>query len=280
MHAVTPPPRDPVTEPGPWNTVAAGYDEVFFGKLTDLTDAAIELLRPESGDRVLDVATGPGTVAVRLAPRVGHVMAIDFAESMIERLRGHAMRSRLPNLEARVMDGEDLAFEDSSFDAAISLFGVFLFDNRKRGLEEMLRVVVPGGRVLFSSWADPAQNSMLGVGLTALRAALPDLPRPSGPSPTQDPKRCAEELEAVGFEQVSTQLFERKLRYGSVAEYWSLFERAGAPLAVLKKRLGAEAYAEATARAQTALLATCGESAFELTCSAILTYGERPLSAA
>ena len=280
MHAVTPPPRDPVTEPGPWNAVAAGYDEVFFSRLTDLTDAAIELLRPESGDRVLDVATGPGTVAVRLAPRVGHVMAIDFAEGMIELLRGHAMRSRLPNLEARVMDGEDLAFEDSSFDAAISMFGVFLFDDRKRGLSEMLRVVVPGGRVLFSSWAEPSKNSMLGVGLEALRAALPDLPRQAGPTPTQDPARCAEELEAVGFEQVSTQLFERKLSYTSVSEYWSLFERGAAPLAVLKNRLGAQAYAEAAVRAQTALSATYGNGPLELTCSAILTYGERPLSAA
>jgi ubiquinone/menaquinone biosynthesis C-methylase UbiE len=105
MHAVTKPPKDPMTEPGPWNAVAAGYDEVVFGQLPELCDAAIELLRPEKRDRVLDVAAGPGTLSVRLAPRVGHVLAIDFAESMVERLRGHIMRSRLANLEARVMDG-------------------------------------------------------------------------------------------------------------------------------------------------------------------------------
>src|SRR5712691_6711765 len=104
MHSVAPPPKDPLTEPGPWNQVAAGYDEVFFGKLPELTDAAIELLSPEREDTVLDIAAGPGTLSVRLAPRVRRVIAIDFAEVMIERLRGHIMRSLLANLEARVMN--------------------------------------------------------------------------------------------------------------------------------------------------------------------------------
>jgi ubiquinone/menaquinone biosynthesis C-methylase UbiE len=280
MHAVAPPPKDPLTEPGPWNAVAAAYDEVCFGQFAELADAAIELLAPESGDRVLDVAAGPGTLAVRLAPRVGHVMAIDFAEVMIERLRGHIMRSRLPNLEARLMNGQELAFEDNSFDAAVSLFGVFLFDDRARGLAEMFRVVVPGGRVVFSSWATPEQNSLIGVGMAALREALPELPRPSQPLPTQVPEQCAAELEELGFEQVATQLFQKSVRFASVDEYWREFERASAPLHVLKEKLGSDAYAAAMARARTALLTTCGDGAFELQCCAILTFGERPLSAA
>src|SRR3954468_179494 len=111
MHSVAPPPRDPLTEPGPWNAVAAGYDAVIFGQLPELTDAAIELLAPEREDRVLDIATGPGTLAVRLAPRVKRVIAIDFAEVMIERLRAHIMQKPLPNLEARVMNGEQLGFD-------------------------------------------------------------------------------------------------------------------------------------------------------------------------
>lgn len=280
MHSVAPLPQDPLTEPGPWNAVAHGYDEVWFGQLPELADAAIELLAPEKGDRVLDVAAGPGTLSVRLAPRVGHVMAIDFAEVMIERLRGHIMRSRLPNLEARLMNGEELEFEDSSFDAAISQFGVFLFDDRARGLSEMLRVVVPGGRVVTSSWAPPEHNTLLGAGLAALREALPDLPRPPGPSPTEQPERCAQELEDVGFEQVTTQLFRKTLRFASVDAYWQSFERASAPLAVLKQEWGADMSAQVMERARAILRAQYGEAGFELECRAILTFGECPLSAA
>lgn len=280
MHSVAPPPKDPMTEPGPWNAVAPGYDAVIFDQLPQLTDAAIELLAPEREDTILDVATGPGTLAVRLAPRVRRVIAVDFAEVMIERLRGHIMRSRLPNLEAKLMNGQDLAFEDGSFDAAVSLFGVFLFDDRKQGLSEMSRVVAPGGRAVFSSWATPEKNTWIGAGMEALRAALPDLPRPKGPLPTQQPDVCRQELEAVGFEAVETQLFQQSLRFESVDQYWRDFARASAPLALLKQKLGDDAFASAEQRILGELRVRCGDGAFTLDCCAILTHGERPLSAA
>ncbi len=280
MHSVGPPPKDPLTEPGPWNAVAAGYDEAFFDQLPELTEAAIELLAPDKEDTVLDVATGPGTLAVRLAPRVHRVVAIDFAEGMIERLRGHVMRAHLHNLEVRLMDGQELQLGNGSFDSAVSMFGLFLFDDRKRGLEEMYRVVVPGGRVLISSWATPDQNSVLGVGMEAIRAALPDLPRPKGPLPTQDPQKCEAELDAAGFERARTQLFKASVKFASVEEYWRSFERGGAPIALLKKRLGETAFAEAVPRILEQLRTRCGDSGFSLDCAAIFTLGEVPRSAA
>jgi len=280
MHSVAAPPKDPLTEPGPWNDVAVGYDEEAFGRLPALTEAAIELLSPDKEDTVLDVATGPGTLAVRLAPRVHRVVAIDFAEAMIERLRLHVMQKHLHNLEVRLMDGQELLFGTGTFDSAISLFGLFLFDDRKRALEELFRVVVPGGRVLTSSWATPDQNTLLGAGMEAMRAALPDLPRPNGPLPTQDAGKCAAELEAAGFERARTQLFKASLEFASVADYWRGFERSAAPLALLKKRLGEAAFAEAAVRIQEELRARCGEGSFSLDCAAIFTSGEVPRSAA
>lgn len=280
MHSVAPPPKDPLTEPGPWNAVAADYDEVFFGQLPELTEAAIELLSPAKEDTVLDVAAGPGTLAVRLAPRVHRVVAIDFAEAMIERLRLHVMQNHLHNLEVRVMNGEELLFGTGSFDSAISMFGVFLFDDRRRALEELFRVVVPGGRVLISSWASPDQNTLLSVGMEAVRAALPDLPGPPGPLSTQDPEKCAAELDAAGFERARTQLFKTSVKFASVEQYWCDFERASAPLVLLKQTLGEPAFAEASAQIQTELRARLGDGSFSLDCAAILTCGEVPRSAA
>jgi hypothetical protein len=155
-----------------------------------------------------------------------------------------------------------------------------LFDDRAKGLAEMARVVVPGGRALISSWAPPDQNTMLGAGMDALRAALPDLPRPKGPLPTQRPEVCAQELEAAGFEGVRTHLFKQAVAYDSVDQYWQGFERAGAPLALLKKKLGEAAFADAATRIQAELRARFGAGSFSLDCCAILTFGVRPLSAA
>jgi SAM-dependent methyltransferase len=280
MHSVAPPPKDPLTEPGPWNAIAVGYDEESMAQLPELTEAAIELLSPDKEDTVLDVATGPGSLAVRLAPRVHRVVAIDFAEAMIERLRLHVMQKHLHNLEVRLMDGQELLFSNASFDCAISMFGLFLFDDRKRALEELYRVVVPGGTVLTSSWATPDQNTMLGVGFEAIRAALPDLPRPQGPLPTQDAGKCAAELEAAGFERARTQLFKASVKLDSVEDYWRRFERSAAPLVVLKERLGEVAYAAATERIQNELRTRCGDGPFSLDCAAIFTCGEVPRSAA
>lgn len=255
--------------------MAAGYDEVCFAQVPGLVDKAIQLLAAGREDTVLDVATGPGTLAVRLAPHVRRVIAIDFAEMMIERLRGHIMRSRLSNLEARVMNGQALAFDDESFDAAVSMFGVFLFEDRARGLEEMFRVTVPGGPVLFSSWAPPEQNTLIGAGLNALRAALPELPRPKGPLPTQQPEVCAAELSAAGFESVETELFQRSVSFDSVDQYWENFERAAAPLAHLRQKLGEAAFAEATGRARRELQQSLGSGPISLDCVAIFTFGDR-----
>jgi SAM-dependent methyltransferase len=280
MLSEVPPPKDPLTEPGPWNTVATGYDEEFFGQTPLLIETAIDLLAPDLEDTVLDVATGPGTLAVKLAPLVRRVVAIDFAEAMIARLHTHLLREHVTNLEAHVMDGQDLSFDDASFDLVVSMFGVFLFADRAQGLGEMFRVVVPGGRALFTSWAPPEQNTLIGAGLSALRAALPDLPRPKGPLPTQIPEVCAAELEATGFEQVGTRIVTQALQFPSVETYWESFSRASAPLAVLRHRLGEDEFARAAERIQALLREQWGQGAFSLDCAAIFTSGERGLSAA
>lgn len=280
MHSVGPPPKDPLTEPGPWNSVAVGYDEVVFGQIPELTEAAIELLSAEKEDTVLDVATGPGTLAVRLAPRVHRVVAVDFAEAMLERLRLHVMQKHLHNLEVKLMDGEQLEFDDGSFDCAASLFGVFLFDDRKRALQELFRVVVPGGRVLISSWATLEQNTLFSAGMQAVRAVLPNLPRPAGPLPTQVPEKCVAELTNVGFEQARTQLFKSSVKFASVEDYWRGFERAAAPLALLKQRVGEAEYADVCARVLIELGNQWGSGEISLDCAALLTLGEVPRSAA
>jgi SAM-dependent methyltransferase len=280
MLSEVPPPRDPITEPEPWNRIATGYDEVCFTQLPALVDTAIDLLAPEAEATALDVATGPGTLAIKLAPRVKRVVAIDFAEAMIDRLHAHRLREHVANLEAHVMDGQALTFDDASFDLVASMFGVFLFADRARGLGEMFRVVVPGGRALFTSWAPPDQNTLIGAGMDALRSVLPDLPRAKGPLPTQIPDVCAAELEATGFEQVGTRVVTGSVPFGSVDEYWQAFERASAPVSLLKQRLGDEEFPRVVERVKAQLLERCGKGSFSLQCAAIFTSGERGLSVA
>jgi SAM-dependent methyltransferase len=236
------PPADPLTEPGPWNEVAAEYREAFSGRLPTLLDRAIALLEPASTDTVLDLATGPGTLAMRIAPAVARVVAVDFAEKMIDELRVSVDRLGLDNVEARVMDGHALGFSQAAFDSVGSMFGWFMFADRARSLAEIHRVLRPGGRLLVTSWMPPDRNRLLGAALSALRSALPDLPRPAGPLPTQIPEVVAGELRAAGFRDDATEVVTVDVPMGSVEEYWHMFERAGAPLVLLRNKIGAEGW--------------------------------------
>jgi len=96
----------------------------------------------EAGDRVLDAACGTGDLAVIAAKAGGNVTGLDFSEPMLERARRKA-----PELDWVRGDLLALPFEDESFDAATVGFGVRNVADLPGALEELRRVLKPGGRL-------------------------------------------------------------------------------------------------------------------------------------
>jgi len=96
----------------------------------------------EPGDRVLDAACGTGDLAVIAAKAGGNVTGLDFSEPMLDRARRKA-----PELDWVRGDLLALPFEDESFDAATVGFGVRNVADLPGALEELRRVLKPGGRV-------------------------------------------------------------------------------------------------------------------------------------
>src|SRR3546814_13023860 len=72
--------------------------------------------------------------------------------------------SNLPNVEARVMDGQALALEDASFDAVFSIFGVIMFPDWRKGLAEMARETRPGGHGVIATWREHGARTFLLLG--------------------------------------------------------------------------------------------------------------------
>jgi demethylmenaquinone methyltransferase / 2-methoxy-6-polyprenyl-1,4-benzoquinol methylase len=126
--------------------MTAGMDRRWRARAADL--AAVG-----PGERVLDVATGTGDLAVELAGRVGpagEVVASDFSEAMLARARAKDRRVRW-----EWADALDLPYADGEFAAATVGFGARNFADLERGLSEMTRVVRPGGRVVVLEITTP-----------------------------------------------------------------------------------------------------------------------------
>src|SRR3954447_17628126 len=114
---------------------------------------AADLAAVGPGDRVLDVATGTGDLAVELAGRVaprGEVIGSDFSERMLE-----LARAKAPEVRFEWGNALELDYPDDSFDAATVGFGARNFSDLSAGLSEMTRVVRPGGRVVVLEITTP-----------------------------------------------------------------------------------------------------------------------------
>ena len=138
---------------------------------------AADLAAVPRGGRALDVATGTGDLALELSRRVGPsgtVIGSDFSERMLSLARAKATRLDLP-VRFETANALDLPYGDSMFDAATVGFGARNFSDLGRGLEEMVRVVRPGGRVVILEITTPSRpplSHVLGLWFDRIVPAL------------------------------------------------------------------------------------------------------------
>ncbi|WAS93702.1 class I SAM-dependent methyltransferase [Nannocystis punicea] len=231
--------HSPLADPASWNLVDEWYAERGVHFVIPYARDAIALAAPTADARVLDVACGPGTLALQVAPAVAHVAALDFAAAMIDRLRERATRAGL-EVDARVGDGQDLPWPDASFDAAFSMFGLIFFPDLGRGLRELHRVLRPGGRAVIGSWMPFDASNPLTALFAAMRAVMPEsLPAGGGP-PLGQPDELAAALSAAGFVDVRVLPVTHEFRFADVDALWTFQVRGNAPIALLHQRLPPE----------------------------------------
>lgn len=118
----------------------------------------VRLLRTKKPSRILDVATGTGDLAIaltRLKPE--KIIGIDIAEKMLEIARQKIRKRGLDEIISfRKSDAERIPFSNQSFDAVTVAFGVRNYEDLRKGLSEMKRVLRPGGSMMILEFSHPS----------------------------------------------------------------------------------------------------------------------------
>ena len=169
------------------------------------------------------MAAGTGALALIAARTGAQVLATDFSPGMVARIAA----ANLPNVEARVMDGQALALDDDSFDAVFSIFGVMMFPDWRKGLGEMARVTRPGGHGIVATWQDRGAATFLLLGQIR-RTLFPDrenAPMPEAVKALSDPADFAREMVAAGYRnpQIEQVTYDYALDIAALREPDTLF---------------------------------------------------------
>jgi ubiquinone/menaquinone biosynthesis C-methylase UbiE len=110
-----------------------------------------EALDLRAGSDVLDVAAGNGMVSLAAARRWCNVTSTDYVPALLEIGRARATAEGL-SIEFKEADAEALPFDDASFDAVVSTFGVMFTPNQAQAASELARVCKRGGRIGLANW--------------------------------------------------------------------------------------------------------------------------------
>ena len=151
-----------------FDSIAASYDKLNHIMSLDVDKIwrrhALKYIVDGTPQNILDVACGTGdsTIAAAKAAAEGSkVIGVDISEGMMAFVEGKAVEAGVADrITTEVGDGENLRFEDGSFDRVTCAFGIRNFENKEKGLSEFHRVLKPGGKVVILELSVP-QNKVL-----------------------------------------------------------------------------------------------------------------------
>jgi SAM-dependent methyltransferase len=257
---------------GMWAAVAPGWAEHaqdVDARVAHVTERMIDLAMPEPGDRVLELACGPGgaglAVAQRLAPD-GELVLSDVAPEMTSVAADRAAALGLSNVSTRELDLERIEEPDASYDVVLCREGLMFATDPAGAAREMSRVLRPGGRVALTTWGPRDRNPWLGLLMGAVRAQT-DAPAPhaaggSGASCANsgipgafslaDSEQLADLLTDAELADVVVSEVPVPLRAGSFVEWWTRSCALAAPLARVVASLSNDVVQAIRDRAQEA----------------------------
>jgi ubiquinone/menaquinone biosynthesis C-methylase UbiE len=270
---------------GMWASVAPGWET--YADANDDRGAAITARLLDgtgvgAGDRVLELACGPGGTGLAAAARVGpggEVLVTDVAEEMAAIAGRRATQLGLDNVRTGVADVESIDQPDASFDVVLCREGLMFAVDPGRGAGEIARVLRPAGRAGVAVWGARDDNPWLGLLLDVVGAHLGvTLPPPGTPGPfsLSQPGQLAAALGAGGLVDVTVEAVAVPYGPEPLGHWWTRTCACAGPIAGLIDGLPGDSQVELRKRATEAVapFTTDGEVTFPG--RALVAFGTKP----
>lgn len=187
--------------------------------------AMVDGLGLQPGERVLELAAGPGDTGLMAAELVrpgGTLISSDGAEAMLAVARERAARAGIDNVEFRQLELEWIDLETASVDAVLCRWGIMLIIDREAAAKEIRRILRPGGRAAFAVWDLPAHNPWATIPSQAMIAlGHTEPPDPSAPGMFRlaNDGQLADLLESAGFVEVEVKPVALEREYRRAKDY-------------------------------------------------------------
>jgi ubiquinone/menaquinone biosynthesis C-methylase UbiE len=190
------------------------------------------------GEKVLDVATGSGNIAIAAARRFADTTGLDYVPSLLETAKMRAEAEGFPEIEWVEGDAQALPFEDASFDVVLSAFGVMFAPDQPKAAAELLRVTRPGGRIGLCNWTpEGAVGEMFKI--TSTHAPPPFKIDPPVLWGTEERLR---ELLGDGIASLEIKREHMNMKGRSGPEYLEWFRTWFGPMKTAYERLGEDGF--------------------------------------
>lgn len=200
-----------------------------------------------SGERVLDVGTGTGVVAITAARAGAQVTGLDLTPALLDQARENARIAQVEQVVWTEGDAENLPYPEASFDVVVSQFGHMFAPRPDVAVAQMRRVLKPGGRIAFATW--PPEHFTGRMFALVGRYSPPPPPGAAPPpqwgSPAIVTERLAASFDAPFFAR-GTMLFPAL----SVEHYRLFMEKSVGPMQKLVEALAGDPQKLAAIRAE------------------------------
>ncbi len=236
-----------------WNQVAAGWRRwwpLFEKGAQGASEQLVKMAQLQSGQRVLDIATGVGEPALTAAHRVGttgQVIATDQAQQMLTIAQERATIIGLHNITFYKMDAEALNLPQDVFDAILCRFGMMFLPHLPSTLRQLRALLKSGGRLATAVWDVPSQVPMLSLPMRVIRQFIDVPPPPAGvPNPFNLANVAAFErtLTEAGFINVQHERIQLTWDLASGQEFIQMAQDTAAPILALLANQPADQQAE------------------------------------